>query len=115
MPEGHTIERVAREHTELFKGTRVSVDSPQGKFAAGAELLTGGQVVGVQAIGKHSLHRIRPRLDGPPRHDLFLHIHLGLYGKWSTGDLPLPEITGQVRLRIFNDGCRRAAGRWDCW
>jgi formamidopyrimidine-DNA glycosylase len=103
MPEGHTIERVARAHTDLFKGTRVWMDSPQGKFSAGAELLTGGLVVGVQAIGKHSLHRIRKQLEAPARHDLFLHIHLGLYGKWGTGRLPLPEITGQVRLRIWND------------
>ncbi len=103
MPEGHTIERVAREQTELFKGTRIRVDSPQGRFAEGAELLTGGRVVSVQAIGKHSLHRVRRLDDDAPRRDLFLHVHLGLYGKWLTGGLPLPEVTGQVRLRIWND------------
>lgn len=103
MPEGHSIERVAREHTALFKGTRVQVDSPQGKFAEGAAMLSGGTLVGVRAIGKHSLHRIRVLPDAPPRRDLFLHVHLGLYGKWLTGTLPLPEVTGQVRLRIWND------------
>jgi formamidopyrimidine-DNA glycosylase len=103
MPEGHTIERVAREHTLLFKGSRVHLDSPQGKFEAGAAMLDGGVVVGVQAFGKHSLHRLRVHDGAPPRQDLFLHVHLGLYGKWLTGALPLPEVVGQVRLRIWND------------
>jgi endonuclease-8 len=102
MPEGHTIERVAREHSSLFKGTQVRVDSPQGKFAEGAALLDGGTVVAVQAIGKHSLHRVR-KPGAPPRHDLFLHVHLGLYGKWLTGVPPLPPVTGLVRLRLWNE------------
>ncbi len=103
MPEGHTILRVAKEHQKLFAGSTVSVDSPQGKFAEGAAMLTGGRLIAVQAFGKHSLHRFRPFDDGPPRFDLWLHVHLGLYGKWATGSLPLPEVTGQVRLRIWND------------
>ncbi|MEO5834786.1 MAG: zinc finger domain-containing protein [Nakamurella sp.] len=103
MPEGHTILRLAREHQKLFKGTVLHVDSPQGKFAEGAELLDGGRLIGVQAFGKHSLHRFRPFEDGPPRFDLWLHVHLGLYGKWVTGTVPLPEVVGQVRLRIWND------------
>ncbi len=94
--------RLAREHEELFRGSRLSVDSPQGKFAEGAALLGGRQLIDVQAHGKHSLHRLR--LDeAPPRHDLWLHVHLGLYGKWSSGALPLPEVQGQVRLRLWND------------
>jgi endonuclease-8 len=103
MPEGHTILRLAKEHQRLFGGGPVHVDSPQGKFAEGAELLTGGRLLTVQAFGKHSLHRFRQLEDGPPRFDLWLHVHLGLYGKWLNGDLPLPDVTGQVRLRIWND------------
>ena len=103
MPEGHTILRLAREHQLLFKGTRVSVDSPQGKFAEGAELLDGSRLLRVEAFGKHSLHRFRQFDDVPPKYDLWLHVHLGLYGKWFNGDLPLPEVVGQVRLRIWND------------
>jgi endonuclease-8 len=102
VPEGHTIVRLAREHDELFRGTQIFVDSPQGKFAAGAEMLSGGHVVGVQAIGKHSLHRVRRTEGAPPGRDLYLHVHLGLYGKWASGQLPLPEVVGQVRLRIWN-------------
>ena len=103
MPEGHTILRLAREHQKLFKGSVLRVDSPQGKFAEGAELLDGGRLIGVQAFGKHSLHRFRPFDDGPPRFDLWLHVHLGLYGKWVSGPLPLPEVVGQVRLRIWDE------------
>ena len=103
MPEGHTILRLAREHQRLFKGSVLHVDSPQGKFAEGAEMLDGGRLVGVQAFGKHSLHRIRPFDGGPPRFDLWLHVHLGLYGKWVSGPLPLPEVVGQVRLRIWDE------------
>ena len=36
MPEGHTIHRVARDHGRLLVGHRVSVGSPQGRFAEGA-------------------------------------------------------------------------------
>lgn len=103
MPEGHTILRLANQHQKLFRGSVVHIDSPQGKFAEGAELLDGSRLVTVQAFGKHSLHRFRQFDDGPPKFDLWLHVHLGLYGKWFNGTLPLPEVVGQVRLRMWDD------------
>ncbi|MFG1602721.1 Fpg/Nei family DNA glycosylase [Actinoplanes sp. NPDC049265] len=95
MPEGHTIHRLAARHRELFGGGRVAVSSPQGRFAAGAALVDGREFAGAEAYGKHLLHRY----DG----GLWVHVHLGLYGKVSDGALPAPAPVGQVRMRMAGD------------
>ena len=41
MPEGHTIHRLAHDLNTAFAPDPVRVSSPQGRFAAGAELLSG--------------------------------------------------------------------------
>ncbi len=46
----------------------------------------------MEAYGKHLFYDF-----GPGRH---LHIHLGLYGKFRTGELPFPEPRGALRLRF---------------
>ncbi|HEX6682562.1 MAG TPA: DNA-formamidopyrimidine glycosylase family protein [Candidatus Limnocylindrales bacterium] len=94
MPEGHTIHRLATRHLELFGGTKVRVDSPQGRFAAGAAALDGRKLVGTEAYGKHLLHHY----DRGPS----VHIHLGLYGKFTDGRPPLPPPVGEIRLRVRN-------------
>jgi endonuclease VIII len=92
VPEGHTIRRLADRHRALFAGRRVTVTSPQGRFAEGAGLLSGRILRDTDAYGKHLFHRY----DGGRT----LHIHLGLYGKFAdgTGTPPLP--TGEVRMRM---------------
>ena len=95
MPEGHTIHRLAARHRELFAGRRVTVASPQGRFAAGAALLSGRTVLDTEAYGKHLLHHY----DGA----LSLHVHLGLYGRFADGPAPAPQPVGQVRLRVSGD------------
>ena len=92
MPEGHTIHRLARRHATLLVGQRVAVDSPQGRFDDGARLLDGRVLDGTDAWGKHLFHRYD---------DLWLHVHLGLYGKFRDGTLPAPEPRGALRLRII--------------
>ncbi len=72
MPEGHTIHRYAREHRRWLRGRAVEVSSPQGRFAAGAALLDGRTLRGVDAHGKHLFYR----WEG----GAILHVHLGLYG-----------------------------------
>jgi endonuclease-8 len=94
MPEGHTIHRLATRHGELFGGTKVTVDSPQGRFAADASLLSGAKLVGTEAYGKHLWHHYDRGLS--------VHIHLGLYGKFADGRLPVPPPVGQIRLRVAN-------------
>ncbi len=93
MPEGHTIHRLARAHLRAFGGERVGASSPQGRFEGGAALITGRVLAGVLPYGKHLLYRF----DGLAEQ---LHVHLGLYGKFTSGPLPAPEPVGALRLRF---------------
>ena len=90
MPEGHTVHRFACEQQELI-GLRLTVTSPQGRFAHQAALLDRHLLLGVEAWGKHLLHHF----EGGHH----LHIHLGMQGKLLrdvTGRRPLP----QARVRL---------------
>ena len=51
MPEGHTIHRAARLQRKRFAGEPLVVDSPQGRFAAGAARLDGRTLLDVDAHG----------------------------------------------------------------
>lgn len=92
MPEGHTIHRLARRHRELFAGDQVTTASPQGRFEAGAALLSGTVLCDTEAYGKHLLHH----------HEggRVMHVHLGLYGRFTDGAGAPPPPVGQVRLRL---------------
>jgi endonuclease-8 len=92
VPEGHTIHRLANRHRELFAGQPIAVSSPQGRFAAGAELLSGQVLTDTEAYGKHLLHHYESART--------LHVHLGLYGKFADGEAPAPAPVGQIRLRM---------------
>lgn len=92
MPEGHTLHRLARRHRTRFAGKQVSVTSPQGRFATSAEIVDGRVLRRVEAHGKHLFHHYGP--------DLVVHIHLGLYGKFSDDALPVVPPRGLVRMRI---------------
>jgi endonuclease-8 len=75
----------------LFVGRRVRVSSPQGRFADGAAVIDRKVLTGTSAIGKHLLHHYG---------DLAVHVHLGLYGKFTDGRGTAPPIVGEVRLRM---------------
>ncbi|MBB2911437.1 endonuclease-8/formamidopyrimidine-DNA glycosylase [Streptosporangium becharense] len=96
MPEGHTIHRLAAEHRRAFAGRTVRAESPQGRFAAGALLIDGRVLVEADAHGKHLLLGFDD--------ERWLHIHLGIYGKYTFGPLPAPAPTGAVRLRLSATG-----------
>src|ERR1700750_909864 len=96
MPEGHTIHRLAREHRRLFGGHVVRATSPQGRFADGAALIDGRVLRRTEAWGKHLLHHYT---GGP-----LLHVHLGLYGKFTGGSGAPPEPRGALRLRLGSGG-----------
>lgn len=96
MPEGHTVHRHARQLGEAFAGDVVRLDSPQGRFSAGAAALDGLPLVATEAWGKHLLLRF----DAPRGSDRFVHVHLGLFGKWAMGRGEVPEPRGALRLRI---------------
>ena len=95
MPEGHTIHRLAARHRELFAGQRVEITSPQGRFTAGAALLSGRTLVDTEAYGKHLLLHFDS--------GLALHVHLGLYGRCTDGERPAPDPIGEVRMRLAGD------------
>ena len=74
MPEGHTIHRIAKDHSPLLVGRPVAVSSPQGRFAADAALVDGVVLDRIEPYGKHLFYWWANGLVG--------HVHLGLFGKF---------------------------------
>ncbi len=93
MPEGNEIHRFAERHAAALAGGRVSADSPNGAFPD-AEVLDGRKLQAVEAYGKH-LGYVFGR-------DTILHVHLGMYGDFKDGQMPLPPEKGALRLRLWN-------------
>ncbi|EFV93272.1 Fpg/Nei family DNA glycosylase [Dietzia sp. E1] len=95
MPEGHTLHRLARLHTEYFAGGPVRVSSPQGRFADHV-VVDGRHFDRATAVGKHLFHHYEG--------GLAVHVHLGLYGFFDTHLVPEgqdpPAPVGQVRMRV---------------
>jgi endonuclease VIII len=80
MPEGHSVHRIARQFDLHFVGREVAASSPQGRFAQGAEQLTGHAMVQSKAVGKQTFLEFD--------HGLWLRVHLGIYGAWDfAGDI----------------------------
>jgi endonuclease-8 len=95
MPEGHTLFALARDLDTAFRGTCPSATSPQGKFEAGAALLSGRPFVHATSWGKH----LFAEFEG----DAWLHVHLGLIGTFTIDNHPYAgevPVVGQVRLRL---------------
>ena len=100
MPEGHVIHRLARGLRSTLGDAPIRASSPQGRFEASAALLDGERVTRTEAWGKY--------LFVSTTGGQILHVHLGLIGKFRSKDVPAPEPTPTVRLRLENDG-----GCWD--
>ncbi|EEI63929.1 Fpg/Nei family DNA glycosylase [Corynebacterium glucuronolyticum] len=90
MPEGHVIHRLARTLTDTFGGKPVDVSSPQGRFSTEADVLNGAELIDAFAHGKQLFIRFAG--------ERYIHIHLGLIGKFKVAPLAAP--VGVVRLRI---------------
>ncbi|MCK2028634.1 Fpg/Nei family DNA glycosylase [Microbacterium galbinum] len=75
MPEGHSVHRIARQFDRNFIGKTLSASSPQGRFAEGAAVLDGRSAVSVQPVGKQMFLEAEG--------DVWLRVHLGLYGAWD--------------------------------
>ncbi|WOF24570.1 Fpg/Nei family DNA glycosylase [Microbacterium betulae] len=75
MPEGHSVHRIARQFGRNFVGRAVHAESPQGRFAQGAKLLDGRVPTRAQAVGKQMFLEFDE--------ELWLRVHLGLYGAWD--------------------------------
>ena len=109
MPEGHTIHRIALDHSKLLAGKHVAVSSPQGRFADSV-LVDGQRLDRIEAYGKHLFYRWS--------NDMVGHVHLGLFGKFRVARHELgeaPEPKGQVRMRLSTDDVTiDLAGPTDC-
>jgi endonuclease VIII len=92
MPEGHTIHRIAIDHSRLLRGKAVAVSSPQGRFAADALLVDGATLRSLEAYGKHLFYWWANGLVG--------HVHLGLFGKFRVHRHGAPIDAGTVRMRL---------------
>jgi len=93
MPEGHTIARLARDHSKLLVGREVRVSSPQGRFTADADRVDGAELSGLMSYGKHLFYEWSTGEVG--------HVHLGLFGKYRVQRTEAsPEPIGQVRMRL---------------
>jgi formamidopyrimidine-DNA glycosylase len=86
------VHGLARDFAAWFGGQPLRVSSPQGRFAAAAGQLDGTALEHTDAHGKHLFL-------GFPAHR-WVHVHLGLYGKFTVGALPAPDPRGALRLRI---------------
>lgn len=95
MPEGPQVARHARMQGERLIGRRLRADSPNGRSDDVAVLVDGLELVGIEAVGKHLLYDF-----GDER---WLHVHLGRFGKFVAGDMPLREPQGVLRFRLFTD------------
>lgn len=85
VPEGHTVHRIALQFDADLVGRRVAVSSPQGRFADGAALLDGLEMVAARAQGKHLLLGFGHGTDAVlgAAAERWLRVHLGLYGAWD--------------------------------
>jgi formamidopyrimidine-DNA glycosylase len=75
MPEGHSVHRIARQFDRNFVGHSVTASSPQGRFVEGASILNGRTATSVRAVGKQMFLEFDD--------DLWLRVHLGMYGAWD--------------------------------
>lgn len=100
MPEGHTVHRTADEFNRNFAGKRIWVDSPQGRFLGASVRVSGQVLTEASAIGKQLFLHFD--------NNLWVRIHLGIYGKWQwhygigeSGFLDEPT-KGEVRARFYS-------------
>jgi endonuclease-8 len=93
MPEGHSVHRIARQFAVNFVGHRVSVSSPQGRFAADATRIDGRVMTDAKAVGKQMFLEFD--------NGLWLRVHLGLYGAWDfAGEISIDPTIASANGRM---------------
>ncbi|HEY4357514.1 MAG TPA: DNA-formamidopyrimidine glycosylase family protein [Acidobacteriaceae bacterium] len=97
MPEGNEVHRWAERHNRAFAGKKIHVEGPNGRFHE-ADVLDGRKLERVMAKGKHLGYVFGK--------DRILHVHLGRYGDWTEGQMPLDEVRGALRLRMWPVGAK---------
>ncbi|MGI4955603.1 MAG: Fpg/Nei family DNA glycosylase [Janthinobacterium lividum] len=95
MPEGHLVHRLANAFTARFAGHALHASSPQGRFAAGAETLDGRRLLAAEAWGKQMFLLFEA--------DLWLRVHLGMYGMWRFDGEGLNGLGRRGRAAVAED------------
>jgi endonuclease-8 len=99
MPEGHSVHRIARQFALHFVGKRVTVTSPQGRFAGDAKKIDGQTMVDARAVGKQMFLEFD--------NGLWLRVHLGIYGAWDfAGDITADATTASAGGRMGQTNMR---------
>lgn len=94
MPEGHSVHRIARQFATNFVGTSPEVSSPQGRFAQGAAMLDGLEMLDARAVGKQMFLEFEG--------DHWLRVHLGIYGAWDfAGDV---RVDPSIQIHGYTPG-----------
>ena len=105
MPEGHTVHRLAGAFRARFVGRAVDASSPQGRFAGGASLLDGRVLQATEAHGKQMFLKFSD--------ELWLRVHLGLYGMWRFAGPGLAGFGRRTRRVAPSEHTRPAASSED--
>ncbi len=100
MPEGHTIHRLAKDHTRELGGQVLVVSSPQGRFADGASRVDGVKLCRIDPYGKHLFYRFGA---ASPERATTIHVHLGLFGKFTRQATSTATSKDTIRLRLENE------------
>ena len=99
MPEGHSVHRITRQFAANYVGTQPEITSPQGRFAQGAELISGRKMTDARAVGKQMFLEFDS--------ELWFRVHLGMYGAWDfSGEIvvhPSIEIRGHTLDEVGED------------
>jgi endonuclease VIII len=93
MPEGHSVHRITRQFARNYVGHLVHAWSPQGRFAEGASLIDGHAMTDARAIGKQMFLEFED--------ELWLRVHLGMYGAWDfAGDILMDATIASAKGRM---------------
>ena len=95
MPEGHTLRRLADDLDRSLRRAAGSGEQPAGPVRRRRGAGRRQPVLGAESAGKHLF------IEFPG--DRFIHVHLGLIGKFDVRPAPAPAPVGQVRLRLQNE------------
>lgn len=103
MVEGHSVHRIATQHTRRLVGRAYRATSPNGRFAEGAKLIDGRTFSRCEAIGKNLFAFFACSSGKAP--DVVMHVHFGMAGRWSVADpAKAPADTATTRLRLEGGG-----------
>ena len=96
MVEGHSVHRVAHRHRTNLVGSSFKATSPNGRFTAGAALISTLTFSAIEAVGKNLF-----AFFGPMSAPHVVHVHFGMSGAWAihpSSTAPPPTPTTRLRL-----------------